>query len=103
VASAGAVYQWQSAGEESQGLSHHAGNMLGVGWDGGTAGAPPLTEARASPRSCTEAYSAKMVSLWMTSERLSGIGSPQTQVSGLRHREECLDPHRPYVDFPPAT
>lgn len=39
----------------------------------------------------------RMVSPWMTSGRLNGIGSLQTQVSGYRHREECLGLHRPYV------
>ena len=39
-----------------------------------------------------------MVSLWMTSGRLSGIGSPQTQVSGLG-REDCLDPRRHDEDY----
>lgn len=55
-------------------------------WGGRGEGAPSLTEARASPRSCMEACSVKMVSLWMISGRLSGIGSPQTQVSGPRQR-----------------
>lgn len=58
-------------------------------------GAPSLTVTNASPRSCMEACSVRMVSPWMTSGRLSGIGSLQTQVSGPRHGEECLGLHRP--------
>lgn len=68
----------------SLGLSHRAGNL--PVWGKGQEGAPS-SQRHVSPRSCMEACSAKMVSLWMTSGRLSGIGSPQTQVSGPRHRE----------------
>lgn len=36
----------------------------------------------------------RMASPWMTSGRLSGIGSHQTQVSDSGHREEYLGSHR---------
>lgn len=40
------------------------------------------SQTHASLRSCMEACSVRMASPWMTSERLSGIGSHQTQVNG---------------------
>lgn len=62
-------------------------------------GAPFLTETHHSPRSCMEACSVRMVSPWMISGRLSGIGSRQTQVSGPRAQRSAWA----HTDFVPLA
>lgn len=46
------------------------------------AGPSPHTAVPPDPRSCTGACSVKTASPWTTSGRLSGVGSPQIQVTG---------------------